>query len=83
VNIVLDANILISAFFWGGNPRLVLERVITGIDTLYISKEILNEIEDVMERPTFHTTKEAIMYFITSLEELAHNIIPEIQKTYE
>jgi predicted nucleic acid-binding protein len=28
MKIVLDANIFISAFFWGGNPRKVLERVI-------------------------------------------------------
>jgi predicted nucleic acid-binding protein len=48
MKIVLDANIFISSFFWGGNPRAVLERVISGRDELFISKEILNEINAVM-----------------------------------
>ena len=44
MKIVLDANIFISSFFWGGNPRLVVERVIAGLDELFITKEILDEI---------------------------------------
>jgi putative PIN family toxin of toxin-antitoxin system len=78
MKIVLDANIIVSAFFWGGNPRLVLERVITGVDKLFISKEILEEIEEVMGRPKFHANKEAVIYFIASLEEIVNKIIPEI-----
>jgi putative PIN family toxin of toxin-antitoxin system len=79
VKIVLDANIFISSFFWGGNPRLVLERVIKGIDELYITKEILDEIEPVMGRPKFHADKEKIAYFINSLEEIGNKIIPKRQ----
>jgi predicted transcriptional regulator len=45
--IVLDANIFISSFFWGGNPRMILERIIAGRDELFISKEILDEIYDI------------------------------------
>jgi len=79
MRLVLDANIFISSFFWGGNPRNVLERVIEGIDELFITKEILDEIEEVMERPKFHADKEEIDYFISSIEEIGNRIIPKMQ----
>ena len=77
MKIILDANVLISAFFWGGNPRKVLERAITKTDELFITKEILEEIEEVMGRPKFHADKEKIDYFINSLEEIGNKIIPK------
>jgi putative PIN family toxin of toxin-antitoxin system len=77
MKIVLDANIFVSSFFWGGNPRLVLERVIKGIDDLFITKEILDEIESVLGRPKFHADKEKIAYFINSIEETGNKIVPK------
>jgi putative PIN family toxin of toxin-antitoxin system len=76
MKIVLDANTFISSFFWGGNPRLVLQRAISKIDELYITKEILGEIEVVMGRPKFHTEKVDIEYFISSIEEISNKVIP-------
>jgi putative PIN family toxin of toxin-antitoxin system len=72
---VLDANIFISSFFWDGNPRNVLQRAITKLDELYISKEILNEIEEVMGRKKFHTEKTKIDYYINSIEEIANKVV--------
>ena len=77
MKIVLDANIFISSFFWGGNPRIVLERVITGTDKLFITKEILDEIELVVGRPKFHADKEKVSYFINSIEEIGNKIVPK------
>jgi uncharacterized protein len=77
MKIVLDANIFISSFFWGGNPRLILERVIEGIDELFITKEILDEIESVVGRPKFHTDKEKAAYFINSIEDIGNKIVPK------
>lgn len=74
MKIVLDANIFISSLFWGGNPRLVLERAIKKTDELYITKEILDELEDVLGRPKFHAGKNEIEYFIKSIEEIANKI---------
>jgi len=76
MKLVIDANVLISSFFWGGNPRLVLERVIAGIDELFLTKEILDEVETVVVRPKFHADKEKITYFISSIEEIGNKIVP-------
>jgi putative PIN family toxin of toxin-antitoxin system len=75
MKIVLDANIFIASFFRGGNPRNVLERVIAGIDELFITKEILDEINDVIGRPKFHADGNEINYFIHSIEEIANKIV--------
>jgi putative PIN family toxin of toxin-antitoxin system len=74
---VLDANIFVSAFFWGGNPRIVLERAINKTDELFISKEILDEIEEVIGRPKFHAGKNEIEYYIKSIEEISAKTIPK------
>jgi len=79
MKLVLDANIFISSFFWGGNPRSVLKRIIAGTDELFITKEILDEIELVMGRPKFHADKEKIEYFINSIEEIGNKIVPKRQ----
>ena len=75
----MDANIFISSFFWGSNPGMVLERIIEGIDELFITKEILDEIEEVLGRPKFHADKEEIDYLIKSIEEIGNRIIPKRQ----
>jgi putative PIN family toxin of toxin-antitoxin system len=77
MKIVLDANIFISSFFWGGKPRAILERVIAGRDELFISKEILAEIYAVIRRPKFQAAEAEINYFINSIEEIANKIVPK------
>ena len=79
MRLVLDANIFVSSFFWGGNPRMVLERVIEGIDELFITKEILDEIEEVMGRPKFHADKEKVDYIINSIKEIGNKVMPKRQ----
>jgi len=74
MKIVLDANIFVSSFFWGGNPRLVLERAISKLDELFISEEILEEISDVLGRPKFHTSKNQIEYYIKSIKNVGNVI---------
>jgi len=74
MKLVLDANIFISSLFWGGNPRAVLERAINKLDELFISKEILNEIEEVIERPKFHTGRNETEYYIKSIEEITTKV---------
>lgn len=51
--IVLDTNVLISAIVFGGRPRLVLERVISGVVGMAISEEMLEEVQEVLEGQKF------------------------------
>jgi predicted nucleic acid-binding protein len=36
MKVVLDTNVFISSFFWGGNPRKIMERVIDEKDKMFI-----------------------------------------------
>ena len=75
MKIVLDTNIFISSFFWGGNPRKIMERIIDGKDKLFVCKEILQEITSVMTRPKFNVSNEYITRFISSIEDIANHIV--------
>ena len=75
MKIVLDTNIFISSFFWGGNPRKILERIIDGKDKLFVCKEILQEIDSVMTRPKFNVNNMYISHFIHSIEEIANRVV--------
>jgi len=75
MKIVLNTNIFISSFFWGGNPRKIMERIVDGNDDLFVCKEILQETASVMARPKFNVSDEYIVRFIRSIEEIAHHIV--------
>jgi len=74
MKIVLDVNIFVSSFFWRGNPRKIMERIIDGKDALFTCKEIIQETTSVMLRPKFNVNNEYITHFIRSIEELANCI---------
>jgi len=74
MKIVADTNIFISSFFWGGNPRRIMERIIDGKDELFTCKGILQETAAVMARPKFNVSDEYITNFIHSIEEIANHV---------
>lgn len=49
--IILDTNVIISAFGWPGKPREIFERVVNGDFDLIISENQLNEIRRVLTYP--------------------------------
>lgn len=71
MKVVLDSNIFISAFFWEGSPRRVLERSIRGDDDLFVCREILDEVSAVLRRPKFGVEPIFLDYLIKSIEEIA------------
>ncbi|GBR74000.1 putative PIN domain protein [Candidatus Termititenax aidoneus] len=79
MKLVLNTNIFISAFYWGGKPRQVLTRIITGADDLYISREILAELSSALSAPKFKTSPAEIEYFISTVEEIAHKTLSKIK----
>ncbi|MCL2844267.1 MAG: putative toxin-antitoxin system toxin component, PIN family [Chitinivibrionia bacterium] len=74
MKLVLDTNVFVSAFYWGGNPQIIINRIVEGIDTLYISNEIINELFDVMSRPKFKTAPDVIERYACSLENLGRKV---------
>ncbi|MDR3329616.1 MAG: putative toxin-antitoxin system toxin component, PIN family [Prevotellaceae bacterium] len=77
MTLTLDTNMFISSFFWGGNPRKIIERIIEGEDELYVADGILDEVASVMARPKFSVDKESIERFIASIREVAYSVVLE------
>jgi putative PIN family toxin of toxin-antitoxin system len=75
MKIVIDSNVFISSFFWGGHPRDVFERIINGFDELYITDEIIKEISSVMNCRKFDTNTKQIEDYIKIIEKYSEKII--------
>lgn len=81
--LVLDTNTIVSAFFWDGNEAELLRKIEQEKALLFISKEILQEVEQVINRPKFkqiminaNITPDQIIQKVISL---AHLVIgPEL-----
>src|SRR3989344_9414958 len=74
LKLVLDTNSLVSAFFWAGNEAGLLRKIEQGKAKLYITGEILKEVEEVIKKPKFNEiikkanlTSDQIMQKIASL----------------
>ena len=74
MKLVLDTNVFISAFYWGGTPQKIIDRIAEGADELYISNEILSEIASVMHRPKFKSAPEVIERYIRAIEKLGKKV---------
>jgi len=73
--VVIDTNIFVSAFIWGGNPQAVLEKWFKGKFSLLISPYLLSEILKVLKR--FDFQKENLNSLKRILEEQCIKIIPK------
>ncbi|GBU20285.1 hypothetical protein R80B4_00161 [Fibrobacteres bacterium R8-0-B4] len=60
MKIVLDANIYISAYFWGGKPDAILDRIAARSDILFITDDIIKEIETVLKMAKFALTDDGV-----------------------
>ncbi|MCL1948033.1 MAG: putative toxin-antitoxin system toxin component, PIN family [Chitinivibrionia bacterium] len=75
MKIVLDANIFVSAFFWRGNPKEIIRRVSNGEDILFISNEIIAEVNSVFRKRKFKLTDEKVEYHIRDIKQMSTKII--------
>lgn len=55
MRIVIDTNLLLSAFLWGGTPKRLIEAVRSDAAQLMISPALLEEFSTVLTRPKFAT----------------------------
>jgi putative PIN family toxin of toxin-antitoxin system len=74
MKIVLDANIFVSAFLWGGKPSAIVGIAEDGLCTLYITNEIVAEIERVLRKRKFRLTEEKVEYYIRRIERISKKI---------
>ena len=76
MKIVIDTNVFISAVFFGGLPLKVLQSVISRQNDAYISPEIWDEYNDVIERMTNRYPSRLKQQLIDEVFKLFKIIIP-------
>ena len=74
--VVLDANVIISAFLFGGTPRSAFERVIDGSAQGFTSLPILDEIRAVLQRPKIGLSARQAQMFIRELHDVCAIVDP-------
>ena len=77
MKIVIDSNIFVSSFFWGGNPKEVFDRVLNGLDELFITDEIIQEIISVMSSNKFTVNNNEIDDYVKIIEKYSKKIVSE------
>ena len=69
--IIIDTNVLISAFGWAGKPRLIFEKVLNKEFELIISKKQFNEIKRVLNYPKLKLTDEQKLQILNNIGSTA------------
>ena len=75
---VVDTNVLISATFWTGRPKRILNRIRHGEITFLTSQILLDELKDILIRTDkpFRLTKTEAEHVVTVMRNLAEIIQP-------
>jgi len=69
--VILDTNILISAFGWPGKPKTILNMVLAGQLELVIPQAQMDEIGRVVTYPRLKFTKDQQQRFVSLLTTIA------------
>lgn len=80
---VIDTNILISAIFWSGKPKQLLNRVRRGEVTFLTSQALLTELREVLTREDkpFKLSDEEARRVLTSISGIAVIVQPQSSVT--
>ena len=74
--IVLDSNVVISGFLFGGPPARLLAIAVDGSVRCFTSMPILDEIRDVLQRPKFGLTPDQVLALVEELHDLCYVVAP-------
>jgi len=77
LKVVLDTNILVSAWLWEGNESKIVELVENGLIIGYTSPLLIREFERVMNYPKFRLSKEEIVGAIGYYQIILRTIEPK------
>ena len=67
--VVLDSNVIISGFLFGGPPARLLEHAVTGTINCFTSLAILDEVREVLQRPKFGLSPEQAFRLVEELHD--------------
>lgn len=79
LRIVVDANVIISGFLFGGSPGRVLERAMGESVRCFTSIPILDEVREVLQRPKFGLSSDQALALIEQLHEICEVVTPKIR----
>lgn len=65
--VVLDSNVIISGFLFGGPPARLLETIVNGTLHGFTSLPILDEVREVLQRSTFGLSPEQAFRLVEEL----------------
>lgn len=74
--VVLDSNVIISAFLFGGPPADILAAAADGSVECFTSLPILDEVRDVLQRPKFGLSSAQALALVGELRELLQLVTP-------
>jgi len=77
--VVLDSNVYISAFLFGGMPGRAVGHVIEGAVECFVSLAILDEIRGVLQRPKFGLSAEQALSIVEEIHALCHVVTPSVE----
>lgn len=76
--VVLDTNVLISALGWDAKPEACLEQVLHGEVAGYISPDLVDELQRVMDYPRFAFTDDEKQSFLEVVLASFHLVEPGV-----
>ena len=75
--VVVDSNVIISGFLFGGHPAHLLECALAGRIRGFTSLPILDEVREVLQRPKFGLSPEQALTFVEELHKLCDIVTPK------
>jgi putative PIN family toxin of toxin-antitoxin system len=75
--VVLDSNVIISGFLFGGHPACLLNYALSGSVRCFTSLPILDEVRDVLQRPKFGLSSDQALTLIEELHGLCEIVTPQ------
>ena len=77
--VVLDTNVLISAFGWKGASRKIFHKCIKGELDLFLTIEMFDELKRVVNYPKFKFSQAEIDEFLDQILEIGSLVEPGIK----
>lgn len=83
MRIAIDTNVLISATFWTGKPKQLLNKIRHGKITFLTSEILLNELKEVLVRKDkpFRLSEEEAERVVTAMRDFAEIVYTHSQVT--